>query len=62
VGVLGPRISAREWPVSGGGRVSVLISGRKTWRTRGGGVWAVVGVAEGTGRPFLSPTTGGGRR
>ena len=46
----------------GGGCVSGLIFGHETWRTMGGGVWAVVGVAEGTGRPFLSPTLGGGQR
>jgi len=46
----------------GGGRVFRLIFGREKWRTMGGGVWAVVGVAEGTGRPFLSPTLGGGQR
>jgi len=59
---VGCRIPACGWPISGGGRVSGLISGRETWRTRGGGVWAVVGVAEGTGHSFLSPATGGGRR
>jgi len=29
----------------GGGRMSGLISGRETWRTMGGGVWAVVGLS-----------------
>jgi len=39
-----------------------LIFGREKWKTMGGGVWVVVGVAEGTGRPFLSPATGGSQR
>jgi len=59
---VGRRIPARGWLISGGGCVSRLIRGREAFRMRGGGVWAVVGVAEGTSCPFLSPAIGGGRR
>jgi len=59
---VGRQIPACGWPVSGWWTRVWVYFWPETWRTMGGGVWAVVGVAEGTGRPFLSPVIGAGVR